>query len=160
MEKNSRKRLKSVGNDPKLCGNMIFDHLVAPDQRKAHTTWGGHIVHRYIDNCSWLLGIYLKWAHISWLCFFQHYVGPVKAILQKKILKFWKIEIKRFLPRPKAAKNRKNCESWVFFQIHIFPSWIWVLYILSFLVCLFVCLGGRQGEADELNCNPLQRESI
>ena len=27
-------------------------------------------------------------------------------------------------------------------------------------VCLFVCLGGRQGEADELNCNPLQRVGI
>ena len=26
--------------------------------------------------------------------------------------------------------------------------------------CLFVCLGGRQGEADELNCNPLQRVGI
>ena len=23
-------------------------------------------------------------------------------------------------------------------------------------VCLFVCLGGRQGEADQLDCNPLQ----
>ena len=27
-------------------------------------------------------------------------------------------------------------------------------------VCLFVCLGGRQGEADRLNCNPLQRVGI
>ena len=27
-------------------------------------------------------------------------------------------------------------------------------------VCLFVCLGGRQGEADELDCNPLQRVGI
>ena len=26
--------------------------------------------------------------------------------------------------------------------------------------CLFVCLGGRQGEADRLNCNPLQRVGI
>ena len=28
------------------------------------------------------------------------------------------------------------------------------------IVCLFVCLGGRQGEADELDCNPLQRVGI
>ena len=27
-------------------------------------------------------------------------------------------------------------------------------------VCLFVCLDGRQGEADELDCNPLQRVGI
>ena len=27
-------------------------------------------------------------------------------------------------------------------------------------VCLFVCLGGRQGEADKLNYNPLQRVGI
>ena len=27
-------------------------------------------------------------------------------------------------------------------------------------VCLFVCLCGRQGEADRLNCNPLQRVGI
>ena len=26
--------------------------------------------------------------------------------------------------------------------------------------CLFVCLDGRQGEADKLNCNPLQRVGI
>ena len=26
--------------------------------------------------------------------------------------------------------------------------------------CLFVILGGRQGEADELDCNPLQRVGI
>ena len=30
----------------------------------------------------------------------------------------------------------------------------------NLFVCLFVCLGGGQGEADELNCNPLQRVGI
>ena len=34
MEKDSKKRLKSVENDPKLCRNMIFNLLVAPEQRK------------------------------------------------------------------------------------------------------------------------------
>ena len=34
VEKKFWKRLKSVGNDPKLCGNMIFDLFVAPEQRK------------------------------------------------------------------------------------------------------------------------------
>ena len=29
-----------------------------------------------------------------------------------------------------------------------------------FCLFLFVCLGGRQGEADKLNCNPLQRVGI
>ena len=30
----------------------------------------------------------------------------------------------------------------------------------NLFVCLFVCLGGRQGEADKLNCNPLQRVGV
>ena len=32
--KDSKKRLKLVGNDPKFCEDMIFDLLVAPEQRK------------------------------------------------------------------------------------------------------------------------------
>ena len=34
------------------------------------------------------------------------------------------------------------------------------VYFWRKFVCLFVCLGGRQGEADELDCNPLQRVGI
>ena len=34
MEKKFPKRLKSVGNDPNLCRNMIFDLLGALEQRK------------------------------------------------------------------------------------------------------------------------------
>ena len=33
-------------------------------------------------------------------------------------------------------------------------NWVYIF------VCLFVCLGGGQGEADELDCNPLQRVGI
>ena len=34
VEKKFWKRLKSVGNDPNLCENMIFDLFVAPEPRK------------------------------------------------------------------------------------------------------------------------------
>ena len=50
---------------------------------------------------------------------------------------------------------------------HIMPTYLvcmtsLAIFVLtwSIYVCLIVCFGGRQGKADRLNCNPLQRVGI
>ena len=56
----------------------------------------------------------------------------------------------------------------MFYNCTVIYSWLfWFASNVSLLnttyhyeVGLFVCLGGRQGEADELDCNPLQRVGI
>ena len=64
VEKKFWKRLKSVGNDPKLCGNMIFDLFVAPEQRKM----GGPPAPGKASRTSPLLGLKL-WG--TWRTKFQ-----------------------------------------------------------------------------------------
>ena len=51
---------------------------------------GGWNPHAHIDDLAWLLRGCPKWAHFSWLCFFQHSKGPIEAI-SKKIF-FWNLE--------------------------------------------------------------------
>ena len=62
----------------------------------------------------------LKWAQISWLCFYQHLPRPIKAIFQKKILKvsinichvpskqFFKKNFWNFEKRKKKIFGRSN----------------------------------------------------
>ena len=96
---------------------------------------GGHFVPAHVDNPSWILSGSSNWAHISWLCSFQHFIGPIEAIFQKKI--FWKFQkIKKEIllmqnPLEKLEMNRKN---WFFQENHTFSTWIWILHVLSFLL--------------------------
>ena len=78
-----------------------------------------------------------KWAHISWLCFFEHFIGPIEVIFQKKFWKFWKIEKYIFsIPTPKGPPFEKKIEKILkndfFPKNHTFSTWIWILHILCF----------------------------
>ena len=77
---------------------------------------GGHFVPAHVGDPSWFLGGCPKWAHISWLCFIHHFIGPIEAIFQKKIWKFWKIEKKNFyVSTPKGPPfGKKNWKNWFF----------------------------------------------
>ena len=103
-----------------------------------HGGWG-HFVPAHVDDPSWLLGEYPKWAHISWLCFIQHSIGPIEAIFQKNFWKFWKIVNKMFFiltPKgpPFGTKIEKLKKIDFFKENQIFYTWIWILHILSFLL--------------------------
>ena len=69
---------------------------------------------------SWFLSGCPKWAHISWLCFIHHFIGPIEAIFQKKIWKFLKIKKKIFyVSTPKGplfGKKIKKLKKLIFFQ--------------------------------------------
>ena len=77
---------------------------------------GGHFVPAHVDNPSWIRSGSSNWAHISWLCSFQHFIGPIEAIFQKKF--FWKfqkikkeillMQNQRVPPLEKMDRNRKN----------------------------------------------------
>ena len=95
----------------------------------------GHIVHRFIDNRSRLLSRCPKWAHNSWLCFFQNFMGPVEASFQNKLWNFEKSEEKNFLQDQRLQTIKRFVEIEVFFVIiHTFISWIWILHVLSFFL--------------------------
>ena len=66
---------------------------------------------------AWRLSGCSDWAHISWLCFFQHLLCPIEAIFQKKILKFWKTEIFFF-----DRSDIKGSPLWNFFFQNYFFS--------------------------------------
>ena len=65
-------------------------------------------MHRYVYNHLWLLSRRPKWAHISWLCFFQHFIGPAEANFSKIILNFRKI-------RKRIFSETKSCKKSMFF---------------------------------------------
>ena len=51
-----------------------------------------------------------------WLCLFQYLFGPSKAIFEKRIIKFWKIEKKRFYCfDTKESPFRKKSKKFKFF---------------------------------------------
>ena len=100
---------------------------------------GGHFVPAHVDDPSSLLGGCPKWAHISWLCFIQHSLGPIEAIFKKYFWKFWKIEKKEiYFPTPKGPPFGKKIEKlkkiWFFQKNWSFYTWIWILHVLSFLL--------------------------
>ena len=49
---------------------------------------GGWNPHAHVDDLAWLLRGCPKWAHFSWLCFFQHF--NIEAIFKK--IFFWNLE--------------------------------------------------------------------
>ena len=70
---------------------------------------GGHFVPAHVDYPSWFLGGCPKWAHISWLCFINHFIGPMESIFQKQNWEFWKTEKKNFyVPTPKGPPFGKK----------------------------------------------------
>ena len=106
---------------------------------------GGHFVPAHVDNPSWILSGSSNWAHISWLCSFQHFIGPIEAIFQKKF--FWKFQkIKKEIllmqnQRVPLWKKWKKIEKNKFFQEnHTFSTWIWNLHVLSFLLWYMKCI--------------------
>ena len=69
---------------------------------------GGHFVPAHIDNPLWLHGGYPKWAQISWLCSFQHSIGPIEAIFQQKNLKVSRSGEKNFYQRETKGEKMEK----------------------------------------------------
>ena len=121
VEKKFWKRLKSVGNDPKLCGNMIFDLFVAPEQRKMGGApgalpcpWQGlsDVALRRVKRKSVVGG--WKMIQILWMALIYHKWKTFQRFSKLKMLETWftfslqkKVKIKLVRPLRNLQKTTK-----------------------------------------------------
>ena len=104
---------------------------------------GGHFVPPHVGYPSWFVVGCPKWAHISWLCFIYHFIGPIEAIFQKKNLKILKnLKIKISYSDTKGSPLWKKSKNWKNFDFsqknQSFYTWIWILQVLSFLLSYMI----------------------
>ena len=116
---------------------------------------GGWNPHAHIDDLAWLLRGCPKWAHFSWLCFFQHSKGPIEAISKKNF--FWNLEklknrnLTLWLQGKKIGKSQKiefffkiilfepESEFYMLFALfwyayHIFSSKFWNFHFFCYKI--------------------------
>ena len=95
---------------------------------------GRHIVPSHVDNLLCCFCGCPKWAHFSWVCYLQHLPSPIEAIFKKKIEKIEKLKrIKFYFSKTSGKISQKFLKNAFFTTDHALSTWIWFLYVFSFL---------------------------